>query len=597
MKHFKNSYIVNCANYFPGNPVNNEEMDKFIAPINKFSNRIKGKILNENGILNRYYGINERGESVTSVREMGANAVNKLLNNNPVNFLAMATTGADSAAPGLANFVQSELGLPPLETISISGICAASMSALSSAAEHTDKTGETSISGASEFPSRLFKKERFNQRKEITFNSHFLRWMLSDGAGACRIENKPQGKSLKINWIHNKSFSADFPTCMQVGLDEEGKGYLDYDNLTDAEYNGAFDLKQDIRLLPALFDIGIGEYAKLVTQGHINPKEIKAFLCHYSSEKFKGVIKELMEKANLLIEETSWFSNLKTCGNTGSASIYIILEEFWRTQLKNLNHGDKVLLFVPESGKFTVSYALLEVVEESESLHQEVLTEFPELISDSGVLAQTLRDLANVWQDYRSDVLRTKISQKIFNKTFTKEDYLTWMENWIPQVREGSVWMHRAMSGMDKSWKDITDVIRQHIGEEQFDWQILYNDYIQSGGNKPINLLQLTAGGEALNSYMHKKAKDVNCWDLLGGIYIIEGTGEKIIPLLLPKIEADIKYSRFLTYHGENDINHLNRWLWMLESVLKKDPSYGEKIVRNARDVAKLYLLHWEHSL
>lgn len=598
MKYFKNAYIVNCSSYLPGKSINNQEIDKFIAPINKLSHRIKNKILLQNGITSRYYGINEFGESLTSVKEMSAKSIKDLLNNKPINFLTIATTGGDAGAPGIANFVQNELNLPPLETLSISGICGASMGALSSAAEHTDRTGENSISGASEFPSRLFKKERFNNRKEITFDSHFLRWMLSDGAGACRIENKPIGKSLKINWIHNKSFSADFPACMQIGLDEKGKSYLDYDNLNDAEYNGAFDLKQDIRLLPALFDIGIGEYVKLINENYFKPEEIKSFICHYSSEKFKGLIKELMEKANLLIDETVWFSNLKTCGNTGSASIYIMLEEFWRTKLKDFKHGDKILLFVPESGRFSVSYALLEVVEEEKNEIED--NEFQKIINNTQtnkVLAQTLRELAGIWQDYRSEVLRTNIAQKIFNKQFTKEDYLNWMENWIPQVREGSVWMHRAMSGVDKSWKEITDIVRLHIGEEQFDWQILYEDYRQSGGDKPVELLQLSPGGQALNSYMHSKSKQTNCWDLLGGIYIIEGTGEKIIPLLLPKIKADIKCSRFLTYHGENDVNHLNRWLWMLESVLTQDETYSKRIVSTAKDVAKLYLLHWEHAL
>lgn len=592
MKKFNNSYIVNCANHLPGNSIDNEEMDKYIAPINKISNRIKSKILKENGIKQRYYGINENGDSVTSVKKMAADAISKLLNNDKVELLSLATTGGDCAAPGLANFVQDELKLPPLETITISGICASSMSALSVASEHTDRTSETSIAGASEFPSRLFKSERFKNRKEINFDAHFLRWMLSDGAGACRIESKPKGKCLKVNWIHSKSFSGDYPTCMQVGLNDDGKGYLDYNSLSDAEFNSAFDLKQDIRILPSLFDIGIGEYVKLVNEGHVNPSEIKSFLCHYSSEKFKGIIKELMEKANLLIDETIWFSNLTTCGNTGSASIFIILEEFWRTNLNKLNHGDKVLLFVPESGKFTVSYALLEVID-SESDNENAIQE---LMGQDTPLSNTLRGLAEVWQDYRSEALRTPIAKDIFANKFGANEYLRWMENWIPQVREGSVWMHRAMSGMSPQWKHITSVIRQHIGEEQFDWQILYNDYKDSGGLKNISELKLSSGGEALNAYMHKRAKEVDCWDLLGGIYIIEGTGEKIIPLLLPKINGNIKNSRFLTYHGENDINHLARWLWMLEEVLKIDPSYGEKIIKTARDVARLYLIHWEHA-
>ncbi len=179
---------------------------------------------------------------MTSVRAMGAAAVGQLVSpSNPVDFLSLATTGADAAAPGIANFVQSALCLPPMETLSINGICAASMGALNSAAEHVDKTGRPACAGASEFPSRLFKKQRFSDRTSISFDAHFLRWMLSDGAGAVRLEHAPKGKCLKLHWIHNKSFSADYPTCMQVGLDEHGKGYLDFDTLGEAQAAGAFD--------------------------------------------------------------------------------------------------------------------------------------------------------------------------------------------------------------------------------------------------------------------------------------------------------------------------------------------------------------------
>ncbi len=603
MKKFNNAFIVNSSKYLPGEAVDNNQMDKFIAPINRMSDRIKKRILNENGILSRHYGINENGESTTSVREMAAHAIRPLLNDKHVSYLSVGSTGQDCAAPGIANFVQSELQLPPLETLSVSGICAASMSALSSAAEYTDRTEEESIAAASEFPSRLFKSSRFKNRTEVGFDAHFLRWMLSDGAGAVRISSKPSNshKSLKINWIHTKSFSSDFPTCMQVGLDDNKKGYLDYHSLEEAEKNGGFDLKQDIRILPALFDIGIGEYVKLVQQGFIVPKDIKKFLCHYSSEKFKGIIKDLMEKANLLIDENVWFSNLKTCGNTGSASIFIILEEFWKEHLSSLKHGDQVLIFVPESGKFTVSYALLEVVDnEIVSSIQEEEDETQSMVelikNENTVLSKTLIDLAAVWQDYRSFALRTPIAQAIFSGNFNRENYLYWMENWIPQVREGSIWMHRTMSGMNKTWKEVTSTIREHIGDEQFDWQVLYEDYVKNGGNKSANELVLSPGGEALNAYMHRKAKERNGWELLGGIYIIEGTGNKIIPLLLPKINEKIFSTTFLTYHGENDINHLHRWLWMLEEVLKKDPSYGPRIVQTAKEVASLYLIHWQYA-
>jgi 3-oxoacyl-[acyl-carrier-protein] synthase III len=55
-----------------------------------------------------------------------------------------------------------------------------------------------------------------------------------------------------------------------------------------------------------------------------------------------------------------WYTNLPDRGNTGSASVYIILEELLRSD--RINPGDKVLRDVPESGRFSMCYALLTVV-------------------------------------------------------------------------------------------------------------------------------------------------------------------------------------------------------------------------------------------
>jgi 3-oxoacyl-[acyl-carrier-protein] synthase-3 len=67
-----------------------------------------------------------------------------------------------------------------------------------------------------------------------------------------------------------------------------------------------------------------------------------------------------MKEVGFEIPYEKWFTNLYTKGNTGSAAIYIILEELYKSG--KLNKGDKLLLMVPESGRFSTAYALLTVV-------------------------------------------------------------------------------------------------------------------------------------------------------------------------------------------------------------------------------------------
>ncbi len=616
MTPFQRAFITRTAAFLPGAAINNEAMDRYIGSISKISSRIKRKILAENGIQSRHYAIDQDGRSLHSVTSMGARVAAALApTEQRPQFLAAATTGGDCAAPGLANLIQGELHWPPLETLSIAGICAASIGALNAAA-HAVESGAASdaIALASEFPSRLFKQSRFTQRNaDVDFNAHFLRWMLSDGAGGVYIANQPAaaGLSLQIKWIHQKSFSGDLPTCMQVGmsLDTPPLGYLDYPTLDAAEKAGAYDLRQDIRLLPRLFDLGMHEYAALVGKGHLDPKRVDWFLCHYSSERFKPVVATLMEEAGLTIPAQKWFSNLSSKGNTGSASIFIMLDEFVRTHGDHFKPGQQIFGFVPESGRFSVAYFLLEVVgpqpapsaSNASFTTAEALAPPPHIddASASPPVAALLVDLMAVWHDYRSEVFRTPLAQRILGGRVNPADYLAWMSCWIPQVREGSLWMRRAASSMTLRFSELTNLVQTHAGEEHLDWQILYDDYRRAGGTLTPQQLARNPGGEALNAFMHAYAARTDPIGLLGGIYIIEGTGQRIIPTLLPRLRdqlgVPLSALKFLDYHGENDQHHMRRWLDAVHLVARTAPDELHQIARVARTVATLYLQQWHY--
>lgn len=618
MTPFHQTYITRSASFLPGAPVDNVQMDQYIGSINVMSPRIKHRILIENGIEHRHYAIDQQGTSLHSVTSMGAAVLAALAPDTPIHFLSAATTGGDSAAPGLANLIQGELRLPPLETLSVSGICAASIGALNAAAQAVESgAAQHAVALASEFPSRLFKASRFQHRTaDIDFDAHFLRWMLSDGAGGVLLANQPaaSGLSFKLKWIHQQSFSGDMPTCMQVGMSMGNQlpGYLDYPTLAEAEQAGAFDLRQNIRILPNLFDLGLHEYAKLVKDGHVNPESITWFLCHYSSERFKPMIAKLMEEAGIAIAEHKWFSNLSSKGNTGSASIYIMLDELLKTKAHALKVGDQIFGFVPESGRFSVAYFLIEVVdanhqptsaptraERAPCLSDLTLPDAPmSAEGETGPVAEMLQALMGVWHDYRSQVFRTDIARAVMDGSVTMPQYLAWMESWIPQVREGSLWMRRAVSSMQSEYRELATLVQTHAGEEQLDWQVLYQDYLKAGGTLPAAHLKRNPGGEALNAYMHAYASRPNPVGLLGGIYIIEGTGQRIVPTLLPRLKDSLKVNssmlKFIEYHGENDQAHMMRWLNAVKLVALVEPAATHEIVRVAESVAALYLQQWK---
>ncbi|MEG1201260.1 MAG: 3-oxoacyl-ACP synthase, partial [Comamonas sp.] len=342
-------YVQSAGLFMPGEPVGNDGMDAYVAPLNRLSERIKRRILAENGIQKRYYAIAPDGSTVFSNAQMAKAAIESALmqagrNLEELGFLASGSSGGDVLIPGFASMIQGEMAAPPMELLSVHGVCAASVGALQGAAlavEHGQHAYAMAV--ASEMPSRLFKRSRYAaQDYDTDFDAHFLRWMLSDGAGAvllgsaAAIPQRPD-LSLKLRWTHQRSFAGDYPVCMQLGLtNDRAHSHLDFPSWTEAEAAGALALRQDIRLLPHLFDVCIHEYARIAHQGWLPERGIDHFLCHYSSEKFIPVVDELLNKAQLSIPRERWWSNLAWRGNTGAASIFVMLAEYLQTHHNQL---------------------------------------------------------------------------------------------------------------------------------------------------------------------------------------------------------------------------------------------------------------------
>ena len=614
---FDQVYITATGAYFPGPPVGNDEIDRYIAPINALSPRIKRRILGENGILTRHYAIDDQGRSTHTCAALAAQAVRACMNGDGeaalrgIDLLAAATSSGDLILPGFANMVQAELRAPAMTTASHHGVCASGMAALQHAAlalQHGQH--RQAVVAAAEFPSRLFKRSRFAPAGyDADFDAHFLRWMLSDGAGAWRLATRPGGGlSLKLERLHLKSFSGELPLCMQAGQAPDGRLWGDHEDFSAADAAGAMLLRQDIRLLPQLFDVATHEYVKLAESGAIDPGSVDHFLCHYSSERFAPVVKQCLQLAQLHIPESKWYSNLKFRGNLGSASIFTMLDDFLRD--RKPKPGDSILLFVPESGRFTVAFALLKVVDgampEPSITRPAVAIEPPSSVpppepphaaNDAQLpeVARLLRELALIWHDYRSRVWRTPLVRKILDGSVGKSDYVAWMEQWVPQVRQGSLWMRKAADHLTPKYAVLRDTVHRHADDEQFDYNVLFEDYRNAGGRVgSLDELKRNPGGEALNAYLHARAAQPDALGLLGAMYIIEGTGQRIVPALLPQLRQRLGWLgrsfNFLAYHGENDVAHLQRWLAAVETALSiGGRDIAADIVDDARHTAALY--------
>jgi len=370
-----NVYITSTGHFLPGEAISNDNMESILGLINQKPSRLRKKILESNGITSRHYAIDKDHKTTISNSQMAALAGKNCLEETPfehneISLLACATSQADLVLPGFASMVQAEMDIPNAEIHSAHGICSSSLMALKHAflslkcLEHP-----RSLVIASELVSRLFKAERYekiNKTAPVDFNAEFLRWMLSDGAGACLLENKPRGLCFKIDWIKSYSHADAYPTCMSVGSPSDSsdtRTWQDFASYADAEEAGALLLRQDVRLLDNIVKLGVDSFLRLIAEELIAPKEIDHVLCHFSSQYFKSKIFDLMVQAGVSIPEDKWYTNLYTRGNTGCAAILIMLDEFRKN--KTLKAGETIICMVPESGRFNVAYMKLTVVDES----------------------------------------------------------------------------------------------------------------------------------------------------------------------------------------------------------------------------------------
>jgi 3-oxoacyl-[acyl-carrier-protein] synthase-3 len=364
------AYLTGFGRYLPGDPVDNDGIVARLGGDDAVTERIRRRILDANGIRTRHYALDEQGEPTELNEELAVKALRAALHDRGIDasdlrMLACATTMGDVLVPGFASMVHGRLGGGPMQLLTASGVCASSLAALDAAASKI-RLGDhprAAVVG-SELASRSLRQRRFDGIR-AGMDSHFLRWMLSDGAGAVVLEFQPHPTkpSLRLDWVRHVSLAHEHEVCMRAGMEGAepvvGHTWQDVD-LADAEASGMFVIRQDVSMLDDLADAGLEQFEELVDIGLVDVTHLDHVVCHYSTNVFRDLAFEGLRRRIPTLDTDRWYSNLETRGNTGSASIFIALEEAWHEG--RFAPGETVLLAVPESGRFSFAFAHLTVV-------------------------------------------------------------------------------------------------------------------------------------------------------------------------------------------------------------------------------------------
>ncbi len=379
-------YITDLAAFLPNAPVSNEEMEQILGMVNEVPSRTRRIILRNNKIRSRHYALDPvTGKPTHNNAQLTAEAIRRLrphpgFSPAQIGCLCCGTSSPDQIMPGHGLMVHGEIGGGPCEVVSTAGICLSGMTAFKYAYMNVALgLSKNAVATGSELASTFMRRQlcggvdpqkatALESQPILSFEADFLRWMLSDGAGAAFLADapSPEGISLRIDWIEHLSFAHELETCMYAGAvkSEEGKitGWREHASLQDAAAQGSFLIKQDVKLLNREIILTAVERTlpPIIGKHALDPDDYQWFLPHYSSDYFRQELHDHMKGIDFHIPQERWFTNLAEKGNTGAASIFIILEELFHSG--KIRKGDRLLCFIPESGRFSMCYMQLTAV-------------------------------------------------------------------------------------------------------------------------------------------------------------------------------------------------------------------------------------------
>jgi len=374
-------YITNIQKFLPNKGVKNDEMEEYLGYINEKKSRVKSIILRNNKIENRYYAISKSGVSTHTNTELTANSIKKLETDSfklsDLELLSCGTSSPDQLLPSHASMVHGKLALHNLEYSSTTGSCNSGMlalkhaylSVLSGNTKNAISTGSEKVSTwlhAKNYKEEADLLKKLEDKPILAFQKEFLRWMLSDGSGAMLLQNKPNKStlSLEINWIEITSYAGENETCMYAGIEIDDnnkiKPWRDFSEKELAE-KSILALSQNTRVLgDNVIKLGLKFLGEIISKRDFDVSTISWFLPHLSSMYFEKEIVDGFARMKFDIPREKWFINLPQVGNVGSASAYLMLEELYNTG--KIKKGEKILVMVPESARFSYTYMLLTAV-------------------------------------------------------------------------------------------------------------------------------------------------------------------------------------------------------------------------------------------
>ena len=293
-----NIHIIANGIYFPQRQIKNDELEKIL-------NLESGYIEKRTGIKNRYYAIKE------TIQEMALGATKNVITladeKQDIGLIITTTTSTDMLMPGISNYIQKKLEIPPCICFDILAGCGGYINAFDIAKVYIDSRDikKALIIGVDKL-SEIIDKQDIGTAV-----------VLSDGAGATLIEKEETYDYQKM-YISN------------VKAEEDKNNILTYQYGKNVYMNGKEVYKYAVTKT-------VENINELLEKANISLNSVKYIVAHQSNLKIMKAI-----ASRLHIGMDKMYTNIQERGNTFCASIPIALYDMQKSNL--LKKGDKIIL-------------------------------------------------------------------------------------------------------------------------------------------------------------------------------------------------------------------------------------------------------------
>jgi len=352
--------VIGSGSYLPGNRITIDEVDYYLGPLpnapTKIQNWLKRmkKLMKEMLEVDYYhFAIDPDTRKFTDDNiSMSVKAARMAIESagisiEEIDLIAYGSAHQDQM-PTASVKIQELLGIEKCSEISIHANCTSAYKAFLTAYDMI-RIGryKTALVVSSNISSSELRAEYYNQPL-IKKEEVFLRYFLSDGAGALILQASEDGSGLFVENAYMESVGGKKPAGMlnkrpaywMNPKDEYEKGLHHLSQMFNEQLGTHFNEEGG-----SIFYKGLN---RMLENYKVDVNQIRFFQVNFPSKHISEMVLEECEK--LGISKSSLYTKISTMGYVGPPMVFICIDKIMREE--QLDKDDIILSFVSEVSKF-----------------------------------------------------------------------------------------------------------------------------------------------------------------------------------------------------------------------------------------------------